>query len=1193
MRRATLIAVAILACWGVLALSAAAARAAQHAVTGAASGVQATSATLNGIVEANGKPAAYHFDYGSTTAYGEETAAVALPPSTEPAPATSEVLALTPNTTYHFRLVVAIENTNKETIKTLLGGDASFTTPGPPQITGEPGEGLSHSEQIIRAQVNPEQLETTYRVEYGPTTAYGTSAPGAGPIPPGTTPVAVEATLKGLQLGGTYHYRVVAVNAAGTTFGADEEFTSLLIDGESVTEVGATSATLSAQIDPAGMPTTYHFEYGESTAYGTSTPVPDTTLGAGVGYRTVSQPVQDLRSGTTYHYRVVATVEGVSAAGVDRTFATPGEAGPPPLPDGRSYEMVSPPQKHGAYVLPIELAGVTIQAAEDGGSLAYSVEGALVEGAEGNRSPYAQQALATRSPDGWSSQELVTPQDRTIGAHGGPEYLLFSSNLSLGLLQGDYRQGQTPLAEPPLSPPVSEAEQAHCPGSPEGSPKCQEKTIYLRENAPIAPGATQSGIYEHAKRNGEMLAAEHGETAAMPGYLPLVTAANVPAGTKFGGFQQEGRQVVTTQILPIDASADLSHMIIEGEKVSLTPGAPSEPNQLYEWSPDESISGGSLQLVSLLPGNVPITQHKPELGYNRGTRTQDVNHRHAISDDGSRIVWTSGESGDPGFAELGHLYLRDTKRQETLQLDLPEEKGPVESEPGRALFQTASSDGSKIFFTDSQRLTKDSSGAPTQGLEQARRDLYVCEVIEVAGKLACTLRDLTADQNPGEAAAVVGYVFGAAEDGSDVYFVADGVLANGAVPGDCRSFIAQAKPPPRGTSCSLYVAQHGAGGWSTRFVARLSSEDAPDFYSPNDEVHILIDKPVRVSPNGRYVAFMSNRSLTGYDNTDVNEIEGEPGEGTRHADEEVFLYDAERSALRCVSCDPSGARPRGVYDTKFAEEGVNLVIDGPGTWGRVGVDHWLAGDVPGWTGVTNIEARYQSRYLSDSGRLFFNSAAAIVPAAVGATRKEKIKPGVGPPEATVGAANVYQYEPGGVGNCAQESGCVSLLSGGTSHKESAFLDASANGNDVFFLTDAKLLPQDVDAERDIYDARVCGEAGCLAPVQPAGEGCTDASSCKGGSVPAPTFQAPPSTLLAGSGNLLATAPKSGALAEKKVVKPLTRKQKLARALKRCRKLAHRTRAQMHRRIQCEALARHRYGPRKAKHSTKHGKGKGR
>src|SRR6185312_14617857 len=102
------------------------------------------------------------------------------------------------------------------------------------------------------------------------------------------------------------------------------------------------------------------------------------------------------------------------------------------------------------------------------------------------------------------------------------------------------------------------------------------------------------------------------------------------------------------------------------------------------------------------------------------------------------------------------------------------------------------------------------------------------------------------------------------------------------------------------------------------------------------------------------------------------------------------------------------------------------------------------------------EAFYQSRYMDDQGRVFLNSVEALVP------------------QDTNGKADVYEWEPSGVGGCTPaaetyseafsegQGGCIALISSGKSDRAASFLDASADGNDVFFLTSGKLVPQDED-----------------------------------------------------------------------------------------------------------------------------------
>jgi hypothetical protein len=321
--------------------------------------------------------------------------------------------------------------------------------------------------------------------------------------------------------------------------------------------------------------------------------------------------------------------------------------------------------------------------------------------------------------------------------------------------------------------------------------------------------------------------------------------------------------------------------------------------------------------------------------------------------------------------------------------------------------------------------------------------------------------------------------------------------------------------------------------------------------------------PARVSPNGEWFAFMSDSSLTGYDNHDA--LSNEP-------DEEVFLYHAAASGasgagtLVCASCDPTGARPHGVSFGALQANGLDLAA-GSNTWP---IGQWLAANLPG--GPSN---QYGARFLSNEGRLFFNSSDALVPQDTNKTE------------------DVYEYEPAvGAGgqtesgaaappndSCTTESltygsssdGCVSLISSGTSHEESAFLDASENGDDVFFLTAEQLSLRDHDTAIDVYDARVGGgEPQPVEPVECEGDACQP-------SVLAPVHPTPGSLTFNGPGNLTSPVPV--------VVKPKTAAQlkteKLAKALKVCKQDKKKSK-----RVACEKQAKKKYGATKAKKSAK-------
>ena len=157
--------------------------------------------------------------------------------------------------------------------------------------------------------------------------------------------------------------------------------------------------------------------------------------------------------------------------------------------------------------------------------------------------------------------------------------------------------------------------------------------------------------------------------------------------------------------------------------------------------------------------------------------------------------------------------------------------------------------------------------------------------------LAGRLTDLTAAPDAEETAGVQG-VIGASEDGSDVYFVAAGVLGDGTEHG------------ARDGGENLYVEHYDEAkkAWARAELHRCArGRGRADM---GRRLEDLAHMTSRVSPNGQYLAFMSERSLTGYENRDAS---------SDVPDEEVFLYDASTGHVVCASCNPTGARPLGVF----------------------------------------------------------------------------------------------------------------------------------------------------------------------------------------------------------------------------------------------------------------------------------------
>ena len=286
------------------------------AITGAVSAVGGTSATLNGTVNPDGAATDWWFEYGTSTAYGTKTSTTAAGSGSANITVSRALSGLSPATTYHYRLVA------KNATGTTNGADGILTTASPPTAVTGAATGVGPSGATVGGTVNPNGQPTTWIVEYGTTTSYGskTAAKDAGA---GTSAATVATALTGLTSAKTYHYRLVATSAAGTTNGADATFVTAdrpAVTTSAASSITSTGARLNGRVDPNGRPTTYLFEYGPTTSYGSKTS--SSSAGSGSSATAVSKTVSGLKAGTTYHVRIVATSDAGTATGADITFTT-------------------------------------------------------------------------------------------------------------------------------------------------------------------------------------------------------------------------------------------------------------------------------------------------------------------------------------------------------------------------------------------------------------------------------------------------------------------------------------------------------------------------------------------------------------------------------------------------------------------------------------------------------------------------------------------------------------------------------------------------------------------------------------------------------------------------------------------------------------------------------------------------------
>jgi hypothetical protein len=465
----------------------------------------------------------------------------------------------------------------------------------------------------------------------------------------------VSADVAGLAENTTYHFRLVAAysgapaGSPGSDAGSDVTFATLSrphIDAAYTTNLNSSSVDLNAEINPEGFDSTYHFEWGTSTGYGNSVPVPDADIGSGTSDVPVTQHLEGLSANTVYHWRVVATNSVGIIFGQDHTFVyqttTSSGVGCPneqlraenalslSLPDCRAYEQVSPVDKNDSDVKDAFHGDASQQSSVNGDRVVYESVGAFPGAPSGERDQY----LASRGASGWSTRAVTFPLKTSLGGPTGYDdyFLPLSPDLSTGVLR---------QAEPALVA---------------GAPGPAIWNLYV--------GHLLTGSYE------------------------LVTDVNPPhqSGVNFGATFQ-------------GASTDFSHVIFSAND-ALTPEAPwpnSRGSNLYEWV------GGQLHLVGLIPTSGTSctgAECTPADGEEAGGRNGVSGLiEHAISADGSRIVFST----DAQESEK-HIYDR---LNGTTTVDVSASQRTPSAGSASAHYQDASVDGSHVLFTSAAALTND------------------------------------------------------------------------------------------------------------------------------------------------------------------------------------------------------------------------------------------------------------------------------------------------------------------------------------------------------------------------------------------------------------------------------------------------------------------------------------------------------
>ena len=777
----------------------------------------------------------------------------------------------------------------------------------------------------------------------------------------------VHATVENLEAGTVYRYRLLAETARGelgiVREGAAESFAAPdepVVSDVSVGDVSSSWADFHATIDPLGEDTTYQVQYVPASAYeaavaagaadpylgGGSVPVPAGDVGAGDVPVSVNVQASGLSPGTSYDYRVVAS-NGVGVSdGADGTFST-SPAVVPGLPDRRSYEMLTPPNKEDGEDMfggPEEEGG--LRAKEGlGGALNYETGYSSEDGdrfllqnassAFGSfPASFGDSYVFARGADGWSFQPAASP--------------------SLGVQSG------------------------------------------------------KASVYDPLDFSAIGFQDSLGNPGELQPIVNLVGPAGGPYTTIESGVTKRQGEAAPTEAKMVGASADLSNVILESEDRELGAGKEAskqdeQSNALYQWT-----AAGGLRVVNFNPEG-KLLQCGAILGQETGEKNLPAGSTHgAVSADGSRIFFTAPDPLPP--AELGptgsgcwdgakknppELYVRENG-ESTVEVSAPEgevkEGGSNPAEP--AIFVGASKDGSKVFFMTRTELTEE---AVKLGLHDM--ELYEYDFEAPAGeRLTRVSRGQSEAGTPATDAGAVEDVPAVSGDGSAVYFnaVAELVHHPGGGGGLYRydtltQQTAYVAPSPG------YPAPQVAGGVGLYQETWYAHVLDPGLSGKNGggEHYAGLDVTANyyTTADGGFLIFPSRQDIADYDS---------------NGQQELYRYDAEAGSIVCVSCNPDGSNPSygatftrsapyvenpaGTPPRPISEDGRYVFFDTvesltpADTNGKVDVYEWHEDPETHQTAISSISTGQSTTndFFLDSSpdgkNVFFGTHSALVPA---------------------------------------------------------------------------------------------------------------------------------------------------------------------------------------------------------------------
>ncbi len=993
---------------------------------------------------------------------------------------------------------VAVDGTSHTVYVANTGADdvAVFVDVQPKATTG-PAEEIAETTATLTGHVEPANYEdkpvTECYFEYGLTATYGNTVPCEEPAPssgaPFTTVTAVHATISGLpSITGLpanthYHYRLVTVNSSGGTgLGSDRTFRTTeppTFGGVSSLNVTATTADLHATIDPNGLETKYHFEYGTTTSYGQSTPVTEIAgePEALFAFHSVTIHLEDLQHGVTYHFRLVAenaldTGDPVTSEDQSFEFLPPAcpnsavrqQTGASFLPDCRAYELVSPGNANGTLLYP---GGPNTGQATSPSRFAYvgafsSLPGENVIGTIGDL------YVATRTDTGWFSH-YIGPSGSEAGCVGDPPNEPWSRELTTPVKVQD---------QVPTDPTMS-------------------RFLDFSLGAPDLCIATQSGTSDATNpidlpsNVAYMWSAEGSPLGKLP--TDLATVPHAAAALDCPADVQSPYGDPALCLSEASASADLSHFVFSSNRLAFAPGGLAEaPGSAY----DDNLATGAVTLISKLMNGQPIPQDPTfasvpanESGHFRGGKEEFIRFP-AVSTDGSHILMSTATAPTPQcdnehvpppctrFTETPiHLYMSvgDALAKEISVNETTHQNVAVN-------YVGMTPDGSKVYFTSEEHLTGEDEGHGGDSLfmwsEKGEEEGHPLTLISKADLGSPPGAGDTGDCNPAPILTSTyfsgeielpwtsscgvrpysGWAYAQAPGGRGGNAVSDSAIAAN---GDIYFFSPEQLDGDRGVlnQENLYDYREGR----LHFVATFAPERAcvPSGFEKDHQCSVGPIARIEVNPTDTRMAFVTPDQVTSYDNTDTtgscqNDLLGHPT-GETHCTE-MYSYTPATGQIVCDSCNPEGRPP-----------------------------------------TSDVYASQDGLFMTNDGRTFFSTEEALVP------------------QDTNAGPDVYEFVDGRPHLITSGTGTASF--GGENltapEQKPGLVGVSANGTDVYFSTFDALTSEDHNGDfLKFYDARTDGGFPQAPPRQP----CDSSEECHGPTAEAPQLPAPGAAATLSGGN---------------------------------------------------------------------------